>query len=118
MKKFGLFAVAALFVFAGAGASQAGEYTVDANSTKRINLNLCSPEVMVTVNGDGDTDLDFRVVDSVGRTVHEDHDRTDLMVARISKPRGCESYTLYVTNLGNVYNRFTVSITGARSASR
>ncbi|WP_147367043.1 hypothetical protein [Aurantiacibacter zhengii] len=87
-------------------------YRVDANSTHRVDLSICSLQVIVRVSGDGDTDLDFVIRNSRGETVHSDYDLTDQTSATLSRRNGvsCETFELETSNLGNVYNLFTVQL--------
>lgn len=87
-------------------------YRVDANATHRVDLNICNPQVLITVQGDGDTDLDFEIRDSRGQIVHSDYDLTDRTSATLYRRSGveCESFELTTTNLGDVYNLYTVQL--------
>lgn len=104
-----------------AAAQQTSNYRVEARDTDAVILNLCSNEIEVYVDGDGDTDLDFVIRDNNGRVVHEDRDGTDLTIATVRPRRpagGCVNYTLYVSNLGDVYNRYEVRLTGRDAPTR
>lgn len=107
--KSGVFAAAALMA-GWAGTAQAETYRVNANSTDTISLNICNPQVRVTVDGDNDTDLDFWVYDSNGNLVHQDTDTTDITFFTVSGGGGCRNYSLRVQNLGSVYNQYTVTM--------
>jgi len=85
-----------------------GEYRANASAAARVELNLCE-QTYVQVAGDGDTDLDFIVRTAKGRVIHEDYDLTDQTAFEVNPDEGCEDYTLDVTNLGNVYNVFSVT---------
>jgi len=87
-------------------------YRVNANATHRVDLNICSPQVLITVRGDGDTDLDFVIRNSRGEIVHSDYDLTDRTSATLLRRGGveCESFELTTTNLGDVYNLYTVQL--------
>lgn len=85
-------------------------YRVEANSTRNLDLRLCGREIEVKANGDGDTDLDFFLKNASGNVIFRDTDDTDLMIARVEQTSGCANYKLNIVNLGNVYNRFTVSL--------
>lgn len=91
-------------------------YRVDANSTHKVDLSICSPEVLVDIRGDGDTDLDFVIRNAQGDIVHSDYDLTDQTSAtlRRSSGAGCESFELTTTNLGDVYNLYTVQLEDVR----
>lgn len=109
----------AVLCSSASSAQSSNSYRVDANSRKEINLNLCSPSVLLTVRGDKDTDLDFAVRDQSGRIVHSDIDGTDWTAAtlRPNVSAGCVDYTLEVSNLGPVYNLFSVSLRNAASTN-
>lgn len=107
-----LVTVALLLATAGSAAASEQSYRADANSTRSVDLSLCTNRVYVKVKGDGDTDLDFTITDDRGNVVHRDFDSTDLTFVTLT-PRvsgGCASYTLKVQNRGNVYNNFVVTI--------
>ncbi len=101
-------------------AAQTESYRVEAYSEQTINLNICNPEVFISVNGDGDTDLDFVIRDSRGNTVHSDFDTTDITFTTLHRRSGvqCENFELEVTNIGGVWNRYEVSMQTTRSDSR
>lgn len=104
-------------------AAQTDSYRVEANSEQTINLNICNPEVFISVNGDGDTDLDFVIRNSRGDIVHSDYDLTDVTFTTLYRRNGvqCENFQLEVSNLGQVWNRYEVVMqtvaTDARSGS-
>ncbi len=91
-----------------ASQSGAGQYRAPANATITLNLPICE-DTFVTVEGDGDTDLDFLIRSSNGDLAHSDYDLTDVTFATLS-PSGseCETFTMEVENLGDVFNIFTV----------
>lgn len=106
-------------VLAGIGAAiappamaQNDSYRVEANSEQTINLNICNPEVFVSVDGDGDTDLDFVIRNARGEIVHSDYDLTDITYATLQRRSGveCENFQLEVSNLGDVWNQYEVSM--------
>lgn len=92
--------------------AQTDSYRVDANASQTINLNICNPEVRVSVRGDGDTDLDFTITNSSGAVVHSDFDLTDVTFATLNRRNDvqCENFQLDVTNLGGVWNQMEVSL--------
>lgn len=98
-------AVAALAGIAAPASAAFGTFRAEAHSTRSIALDVRNTTTVV-VRGDTDTDLDFVIVNSRGQIVHQDNDYTDWTAARLSPG----SYTLRVSNLGNVYNAFTVSL--------
>ena len=87
-------------------------YRVNANATHRVDMNICSPQVRINVRGDGDTDLDFVIRNSRGEIVHSDYDYTDQTEAVLYRRGGveCESFELTTSNLGDVYNLYTVQL--------
>ncbi|MFO1032400.1 MAG: hypothetical protein U1F60_15065 [Planctomycetota bacterium] len=62
----------------------------------------------VTVDGDGDTDLDVYVFDENGNLIASDDDGTDFCVVSW-RPRWTGPFRIVVRNLGNVYNRYTLT---------
>ncbi|MFU7527772.1 hypothetical protein [Qipengyuania sp. ASV99] len=86
-----------------------GEYRADANSSITVNLPVCGTR-RLAVRGDGDTDLDFIVTDAVGETVHSDADLSDATYVTLNPGEACEAFALEVSNLGDVYNDFTVAL--------
>jgi hypothetical protein len=62
----------------------------------------------LSVVGDGDTDLAFRLYNPYDRLVHEDDPLSDLTVATINS--GCGMFHLYIENLGDVYNMVGVMV--------
>lgn len=60
----------------------------------------------ITVDGDGDTDLDCWVYDEQNREVSSDTDNTDYCV--LETP-GMGRHRLVIRNLGTVYNEYVVS---------
>lgn len=93
-----------------------GEYRADANQSVSVELALCE-ETFVSVEGDGDTDLDFVIRSSRDAEVHSDYDLTDVTYATLSPSGGCETFLLDVENLGDVYNVFTVSYAAAPNSA-
>ena len=62
---------------------------------------------VVSIAGDGDTDLDLYVYDSAGRLVASGIGASDReMVSFV--PLGTQTYRIVVRNLGGVWNRFTI----------
>ncbi|GAA0267908.1 hypothetical protein GCM10009127_04580 [Alteraurantiacibacter aestuarii] len=112
----GMLIAAGLAISAPAFA-QSDSYRVEANSTQTIDLNICNPEVYVSVRGDGDTDLDFSITNAAGSIVHSDYDLTDITFASLYRRDGvaCETFKLEVRNLGNVWNRYEVTLETVRA---
>jgi hypothetical protein len=98
-------------------AAQTDSFRVEANDSHTVDITICNPEVYVEVRGDGDTDLDFSVRDPRGNVVHSDYDLTDITFFTLYRQArsGCEDYPMEVTNLGDVWNRFEVTLTTMRS---
>lgn len=88
-------------------------YRVEAHSEFWVNLNLCSDPVVIDVRGDGDTDVDFTILDDRGNQVYQDLDLDDVTTATLN-PRvrngECAVYRLRLNNLGNVWNQVQVSV--------
>jgi len=103
--------------FSAPAAAQSDSYRVEARSEQTINLNICNPEVFISVRGDGDTDLDFTVRDGRGNIVHSDYDTTDITFTTLYRRADaqCENFQLKVTNLGEVWNRYEVTMQTTRS---
>jgi len=88
----------------------AGEYRANANASILVNLPICGA-TRLEVRGDGDTDLDFSIEDESGSVVFSDYDLSDIALATLTPDSGgCETYSMEVSNLGDVYNVFTVSL--------
>ncbi|MCL6250055.1 hypothetical protein M3P36_03190 [Altererythrobacter sp. KTW20L] len=102
---------------AAPAAAQSSSFRVEANDTHTVDITICNPEVYVEVRGDGDTDLDFSVTDPRGNIVHSDYDLTDITFFTLYRQAssGCEDYPMEVMNLGDVWNRFEVTLTTMRS---
>ncbi len=97
---------------AEAAGEGAGEYRANANSAIRVDLPVCGA-TRLEVRGDGDTDLDFSIDDSDGNTVFSDYDLSDVTFTTLEPSGGCETFEMEVSNLGDVYNVFTVALTDA-----
>ena len=97
--------------------AQTESYRVEANGITTIDFDICNPEVYVSVRGDGDTDLDFSVRNSRGDVVHSDYDLTDITFFTLYRQpsTGCEDFSMDVTNLGDVWNRFEVTLQTVRT---
>ena len=81
---------------------------VEAHSTDTFSVMFAAgEEAIVTVVGDGDTDLDLKVYDENGNLIAQDIDTTDRCFVRWI-PRWTGRFTLRVENLGRVYNRYTI----------
>jgi len=93
-----------------------GEYRAPSTDTVSVELPICE-QTFISVEGDGDTDLDFDITNSAGDEVHSDYDLTDRTYASLTPEGGCETFTLVVSNLGEVFNVFSVSYVGADASS-
>ena len=81
-------------------------YSVEAYDTDRFLVTFNDLEkAVIFVQGDGDTDLDLYVYDSVGNLVASDTDETDTCFVTFTPPIG-QPYTIEVRNLGDVYNAY------------
>ncbi len=95
--------------------SGAGEYRAPSNDTVRIDLPICDRTV-ISVEGNGDTDLDFDIYSSSGSNVHSNYDLSDRTYTALAPNDGCEDFSMTIQNLGNVYNDFRVSYVGGLAA--
>ena len=90
-------------------AASVDEYTVEGESSVRINLEVCSAESQLAVRGDTGTDLDFTVSNADGTPLHTDQGVDDYLSYVIEKSGNqCETYSLDVSNLGEEANTFAV----------
>ena len=91
------------------GASGGTKYAnsrVEAHDYDIYNVTFRSGETaIVTVIGDGDTDLDLYVYDSNGNLIDSDNDYTDNCVCTWT-PRWTGNFRIKIVNRGNVYNRY------------
>src|SRR5258708_7886140 len=62
-------------------------------------------EAVVTVSGDGDTDLDLYVYDDNGNLVAKDDDSTDQCLASWT-PKWTGRFFIVVKNRGSIYNQY------------
>ena len=91
----------------------ANSYSVNANSTPNVDLNLCNNPVTIEAHGDDDTDVDFTITDPRGNQVYQDLDLDDDPIATLSPNfvnGQCQLYHMALRNLGNVYNQVQVSV--------
>ncbi|MAY19204.1 MAG: hypothetical protein CL955_01110 [Erythrobacteraceae bacterium] len=93
------------------GTSGPGEYRVNGDLATKVALRVCDV-TRVGARGDGDTDLDFEVIDQDGDTIYEDYDLSDVTEFTLDPGNGCADYQLNVSNLGEVYNLLTVAFLG------
>ncbi len=87
-----------------------GEYSAPASGSVSVDLPVCSAS-RLEVRGDGDTDLDFIITDASGRTVHSDFDLSDVLYSTLTPSSECETFAMEVSNLGDVFNVFSVALT-------
>jgi len=94
--------------FAGTGGEKESHNSVAANGFVQYETVFFGGEMaVITVVGDGDTDLDLFVFDDNGNLVISDTGSTD--VAGVSfVPSYTRRYTMLVKNLGSVYNVYTI----------
>lgn len=94
------------------GAVGGESYTVErvkAKGTDVYKVKFRANELaVVTVIGDGDTDLDLYVYDANGNLIDSDTDYTDNCVCTW-EPRWTGTFTIKVVNRGNVYNRYVIA---------
>lgn len=101
------FTVALTDPAARSGTLGPGEYRITAELATKVDMRVCAV-TKVSARGDGDTDLDFEVIDDKGSTVHEDYDLSDATEFTLDPGSGCADYHLKVSNLGEEYNMLTV----------
>lgn len=111
---FNEFTIALIDPASRAGTSGPGEYRVSAALATKVALRVCGV-TNVRARGDGDTDLDFEVVDASGSVLHENYDLTDVTEFTLDPGGNCADFQLKVSNLGDVYNLLTVDFDGDRS---
>ncbi|MGE7418764.1 hypothetical protein [Methylobacterium tarhaniae] len=81
---------------------------IGANRTLRITLKVGQDKPLsIEISGNGNSDLDFRVVDSNGKTVYEDLDDTDYTSFKLENPG---VYNLYIINTQGVVNDCEIDI--------
>lgn len=64
---------------------------------------------LITVDGDGDTDLDAFLYDENDNLVAKDDDETDYCVLRV-RPRWSGPFELKIKNLGRMANLYTLTL--------
>ncbi len=83
---------------------------VEARTTDTYTIRFRGGEdACVIVSGDGDTDLDLYIYDENGNLIDSDTDNTDQCVA-IWHPKWTGPFTIKIKNLGNVYNRYSLTV--------
>ena len=95
------------FATAGAvGGSKYADERVNANDEDYYYIEFRGGrEAWVTVEGDGDTDLDLYVYDEDGDLVAYDDDFTDYCIAEWT-PRRTQEFEIRIVNRGDVYNEY------------
>ncbi|VWX47981.1 hypothetical protein [Novosphingobium sp. 9U] len=89
-------------------AAQAATTTIPAHSTKLIEI-AANRSFVIHARGFDDTDLDFRVISPVGRTVHVDVDGTSYTDAYIDAD-SAGTYRFYVQNVGDEANAVNYTV--------
>lgn len=96
-------------VILSAGSQSPASTTTSVNpfSSDRFNpvVFRAGEDAVVTVQGDGDTDLDLYVYDENGNLIAKDDDNTDDCVATFT-PRWTGRFYIVVVNRGSVYNTY------------
>jgi hypothetical protein len=114
MKRLTAIALSAVALFAstalaGSGGQKYDVARVSAYSSVSYTMTYFAGEdAVVTVEGDGDTDLDVFVYDENGYLIASDEDLSDFCVVSWC-PRWTGSFTIVIENLGGVYNEYTLT---------
>ena len=112
MKKMvaGILAMALLAVATPVSAQQGSVIArVQAFQTVETTVWLSAGWHRVTVDGDGDTDLDLYVSDQYGNLLAVDDDRTDYCIGRFYLASG-RYVRIQIRNLGDVWNEYQLTI--------
>ncbi len=81
---------------------------VNAHSTDVYRISFRAQELaIVTVIGDGDTDLDLYIYDENGNLITSDTDYTDDCICTFT-PRWTGVFVIKIVNRGNVYNQYVL----------
>lgn len=106
----GLVAVAMLAVATPVAAQQGTVVArVQAYQTVETTVWLSAGWHRVTVDGDGDTDLDLYVSDVFGNTLAVDDDYTDYCIGNFYLPSG-RFVRIQIRNLGGVWNEYALTV--------
>lgn len=90
------------------GGSSYNSTSVNGNGTDVYTVSFIAGQTaVVTVVGDGDTDLDLYVYDSNGNLIVKDDDYTDNCVVSWT-PKWTGKFKIKVVNRGPVYNRYII----------
>ena len=102
-------AVAVLAILAGSTAAMAqGAFRLYGGRTHTYTAYVqAGVPAAITINGDGDTDLDLFVYNRFGNLVAVDDDNTDYCVVRWV-PASSGMVTIRVVNLGSLYNDYVI----------
>lgn len=85
-------------------------FIVHGNSTDTIDLTVAGGEVLLTVQGDESSNLDFYVYDMEGNLIFVDEDETDMLFAIFDVPQDGGLYQLLVVNQGDASNIYRVDL--------
>lgn len=86
-----------------------GNHRANANASVTHRMRVRPGQyVCVQISGDGDTDLDLFVMDPTGREVGRDISVDDQEEVCFTARRG-GTYTIRVTNLGTVWNQYSLA---------
>ena len=86
-----------------------GSFRANANASNTHRMRVRPGQyVCVQIDGDDDTDLDLFVYDPAGREVGRDISLDDDEEVCFTARRG-GTYTIRVTNLGNVWNQYSLA---------
>ncbi len=98
------------FGSSGPATADSASFVVHGNSTDTIDLTVTGGEVLLTVQGDESSNLDFYVYDVEGNLVFVDEDDTDLLFAIFKAPDDGGLYQLLVVNQGDTSNIYRVDL--------
>lgn len=108
-----LILTALLASFSGAtvlGGMKYGSPRVEANSSIHYDYTFIgNQDALVTISGDGDTDLDLYIYDQNGNEVCRSTANGDDEYCAWN-PRWTGAFRVKIKNYGNIYNRFNITI--------
>src|SRR4051812_22017505 len=93
-----------------AKAADARRVTVQGFETESFTVRMTSGDHLLTVAGDGDTDLQIRVYNESGRLIAKGTNDGGVTYTTITAPPGGGKVTVEVTNLGLLPNTFRIAI--------
>jgi hypothetical protein len=106
-----LVATVGLMVAAPAAkAADAQRVTVFGGDTESFTVRMSAGDHLLTVAGDGDTDLQIRVYNEFGRLIAKGTNSGGITYTTITAPPGGGKVTVEVTNLGLLPNTFKIAI--------